>query len=39
VIYQQPKTVEQLDGKIEVDDSYFGDTRKGYRGREAAATL
>ena len=39
VIYQHTKTVEQLDGEIEVDESYFGGARKGNRGRGAAGKV
>ncbi len=39
VIYQHSNTVEQLEGEIEVDESYFGGARKGNRGRGAAGKV
>mgnify|MGYP001209490112 FL=1 len=39
VIYQHLDTVEQLDGEIEVDESYFGGARKGNRGRGAGGKV
>ena len=39
VIYQHLETVEQLDGEIEVDESYFGGSRKGKRGRGAVGKV
>jgi len=39
VIYQHSNTVEQLEGEIEVDESYFGGARKGHRGRGAAGKV
>ena len=39
VIYHHSETVEQLDGEIEVDESYFGGARKGNRGRGAAGKI
>ena len=39
VIYQHSITVEQLEGEIEVDESYFGGARKGNRGRGAAGKV
>ena len=38
-IYQHSNTVKQLDGEIEVDESYFGGARKGHRGRGAAGKV
>ncbi|KAF7275363.1 hypothetical protein GWI33_011826 [Rhynchophorus ferrugineus] len=34
--YLEQETLEILDGEIELDESYFGGTRKGKRGRGAA---
>ena len=39
VIYRYSETVEQLDGEVEVDESYFGGARKGNRGRGAAGKV
>ena len=39
VIYENDPTVEQLTGEIEVDESYFGGSRKGKRGRGAAGKV
>jgi len=39
VIFHHLEIVEQLDGEIEVDESYFGGARKGNRGRGAAAKV
>jgi len=39
VIYLHSDTVEQLDGEVEVDESYFGGARKGNRGRGAAGKV
>lgn len=33
--YQHSRYLEILDGEIEADESYFGDIRKGKRGRGA----
>lgn len=39
VIYRRTNTAEQLDGEVEVDESYFGGARKGNRGRGAAGKV
>ena len=39
VIYLHSDTVEQLDGEVEVDESYFGGARKGNRGRGSAGKV
>ncbi len=39
VIYHHSNTMEQLEGKIEVDESYFGGARKGNRGRGATGKV
>jgi len=39
VIYSQEDDVEQFTGEIEVDESYFGGSRKGKRGRGAAGKV
>ena len=39
VIYINSQTAEQFTGEIEVDESYFGGTRKGKRGRGAAGKV
>jgi len=39
VIYLHSDAVEQLDGEVEVDESYFGGARKGNRGRGAAGKV
>lgn len=39
VIYHHSDAVEQLDGEVEVDESYFGGARKGNRGRGAAGKV
>ena len=36
LIYQHSQHLEILDGEVEADESYFGGTRKGKRGRGAA---
>ncbi|MDO9905621.1 transposase, partial [Glaesserella parasuis] len=35
LIYQNSPHMEMFEGEIEADESYFGGTRKGKRGREA----
>lgn len=35
----EPESLEIFDGEIEVDESYFGSTRKGKRGRGAAGKI
>ena len=39
IIYQCDETIEQVSGEIEIDESYFGGTRKGKRGRGAAGKV
>ncbi len=39
LIYDNDETSEKLEGKIEVDESYFGGSRKGKRGRGAGGKV
>ena len=39
LIYQNSPHLEMFDGEIEADESYFGGTRKGKRGRGAAGKV
>ena len=39
IIYRNDPTIEELDGEIEVDESYFGGRRKGKRGRGAGGKV
>lgn len=36
IIYDHSEHLELLDGEVEADESYFGERRKGKRGRGAA---
>lgn len=39
LIYQTSPHLEMFEGKIEADESYFGSTRKGKRGRSVAGKV
>lgn len=39
IIYRNDPTIEELDGEIEVDESYFGGRRKGKHGRGAGGIV